>query len=177
PARSTTMSSEAIRREWAAAQADQGSALLFLLLKFQAKANDPTSQYFLPLLLSQISNPVIYPVLTADKWDFGLTGDDGTQIAQNICADTAPCGEVQIPASATAFPAVTLGRSRSQPSGNVEVAGLFNASLCTPAVSGPNQDQVTVAIQFGAWTKNQVPAKLQPNWVTSGNALAISGTF
>jgi len=171
------MSSEAVRREWAAAQADQGSALLFLLLKFQAKANDPTSQYFLPLLLSQISNPIIYPVLTADKWDFGLTGDDGTQIAQNICADTAAFGQVQIPSSATAFPAVTLGRSQSQPTGKVEVAGLFNASLGTPVVSGPDQDQVTVAIQFGVWTKDQVPATLQPNWVTSGNAMAISGTF
>jgi hypothetical protein len=166
-----------IHEELAAVLESNGSPLEFLLLKFQVQANDPTSQYFLPLLLSQMSDPKIYPALTADQWVFGLTGVPGTQAAQNICASTAPFGQVQVPTGPSAFPAITLGKSASMPTGVVTVQGLVNAKFGTPTVSGPSQDQVSVTIQFGAWAASQVPASLQPNWPPPGQALALNGAF
>jgi len=154
-----------------------GSALEFLLLKFQAKANDTTSPYFLPLLLSGLSNPQIFPALTVNQWEFSLTGFSGEQMAQNICAMTAPFGQVQQPTSSTAFPDIVLGKSPQQPVGVAQVQGLINATFGTPTISGPGQNIVSVGIQFGAWTQSQVGAKLQPGLAPGGAALSLSGTF
>ena len=165
------------RAELAAHLESGGSALEFVLLKFQAKANDPTSDYFLPLLLSGITNPLIFPILTVRQWEFTLTGEDGTQFAQNICASTAPIFKVQIPSSSKAFPDIILGESIKQPAGNLQIQGLIDASFGTPVVSGPDQNVVTTAIQFGAWEASKVPAKLQPGLPPAGSALVLSGTF
>jgi hypothetical protein len=171
------MTPEANRAELAAHLESGGSALEFLLLKFQAKANDPTSNYFLPLLLSGIASPVIFPELTVEQWEFSLTGDDGTQMAQNICATTAPWDQVQIPSSSTAFPDIILGASVKQPAGNLQIKGLIDASLGTPTVSGPDQNVVSTAIQFGAWGVSKMPSTLQPGLPADGSALVLSGTF
>jgi hypothetical protein len=171
------MTAEALRSELAAVVDSGGSALEFLLLKFQAKANDPTSDYFLPLLLSGLTNPVVFPVLTVRQWEFSLTGEDGTQFAQNICATTAPFLKVQIPASRTSFPDITLGESTKQPKGNLQIQGLIDATFGTPVVSGPDQNVVTASIQFGAWGPDKVPAKLQSGLPPAGSALVLGGTF
>jgi len=154
-----------------------GSPLEFVVLRFQAKANDPTSEYFLPLLLSGLQNPVIFPALTVDSWGFSLSGDAGTQAAQNICAATGPWDQNQIPSSKTAFPRIVFGKSDQQPTGFAQVQGLINARLGTPTISGPGQNVVSAGIQFGAWTPSQVPAKLQPGFAPGGDALGLSGTF
>jgi len=169
--------SNAIRAELQQVLDSGGSALEFLLLKFQAKSQDKTSEYFLPVLLSTVSNPQIFPSLTVDHWDFNLTGDAGSQVAKNICAATAPFLENQIPTSSSAYPAITLGTSQYF-AGKVDVLGLIDASLGTPTVSGPNNDVVNAAIQFGAYTtKDKLPDSVTPGIPPDGSALVLSGTF
>jgi hypothetical protein len=102
--------------------------------------NNPQSPFYLPTVVatSGFAPAGGYP---AGKWPVGdITGPGGTQGAQNICATTAPFGQIQIPTPG-ALPNLALS--------DVFIQNLVNAVMpAAPLSTGSDGLTVTASINF-----------------------------
>lgn len=64
--------------------------LQFFLSTFYKKTTDPTSDYYLPKLVQQQSNPVVEPYVIDGGWPDLKIGPQAVTGAQMICAGTSP---------------------------------------------------------------------------------------
>lgn len=102
--------------------------------------NNPGSPYYLPTV---IVNGGFAPAggFPAGGWSVGaITGDGGVQGAQNICADTAPFGQNQIPVPG-ALPDLQLS--------DVTIGNLVDVVMpAAPTAGGPDGLTVTGTLSF-----------------------------
>jgi hypothetical protein len=105
---------------------------------WQNELTNPNADYYLPKIVTRAGFAPSYP---AGDWSVGtITGDGGTQIAKNICADTAPWGQNGIPVPGT-LPDLELSA--------ISINNLDKVTMpSVPVSSGPDGLTITGAIVF-----------------------------
>jgi len=105
---------------------------------WQTALNNPSSAYYLPTLITKAG---FAPNYHAGSWQVGtITGDGGSQAAQNICAATAPFGQNYIPTPGS-LPDLQLS--------DILLNNLDKVSMpSAPQSSGPDGMTITATLYF-----------------------------
>lgn len=131
------------------------SILEALLDMLQQKMIDPSSHYYLPVLVQQLNNPSINPYVINDDWNMsGLSGDSIVTGANQICLQATPDKYYPAQGIYASMPQITLS--------SIQINGLINVLPEKPTVVDPDSDapKISVVLDFCTIMGTSLPTSI-----------------